>query len=517
MKNKKYQSLITLWLIFLLFTSKYSLFDYDFLIWYDAGAYVLELKKYINTSNHLSVQNFNQEIATFSLLSAWWAIVNINEPIKIYEFFIILVWGMQVLITYSIFKKKSKREKWSMFLLMIIFIFSIISINHLYLFIFRQYLTSVLLLWLILILLLKNIQQTRKNLLIWYFLWVIIFFHKWTASLALPIILSYLLTQKKWDKQIIKSGLTIGTIALMVYLPYLITFKALLIHTIKDFFIFSVENTGGTYVKAQWVSLITGTNSGAFKESFLKKMFFDNALVGMVCILFIASFKVTTNLRKEKFILITLMILIFLFFIGSNFSQRSTYLIIFLICTTLLYNWINNSNHLKIILLGTILVINIPIIMKKSPYILYKRDPSVAEFIKKIDNNNSVIIARSGNNVIPGQLWYLTWEYWKTFDHKLLKMEWWEEIYKNLTQNVLSNWHSNKIFFPKSFKGKKIYILIGKNNDNFSFNSSNKIESKKWDNSQFAEKVMETKYGSQLNNVYIYKTSEDSFIGNQEN
>lgn len=517
MKNKKYQSLITLWLIFLLFTSKYSLFDYDFLIWYDAGAYVLELKKYINVSNYLVVQNFNQEVATFSLLSAWWEMVKIDEPVKIYKFFITLVWGMQVLITYSIFKKISERKKWNVLLLINIFVFSIISINHLYLFIFRQYLTSILLLWLILILLLKNIQQNKKILLIWYFLGVIIFFHKWTATLALPIIISYLLTQEKWIKQIIKSGLTIGIIAFIIYLPYLITFKALLIHTLKDFFIFSVENTGGTYVKGQWVSLITGINSGAFKESFLKKMFFDNPLFGMVCILFISWLKVTKKLKREIYILITLIILIFLFFIGSNFSQRSTYLIIFLMCTALLYNWINSSNLLKVILLGTVLVINIPIILKKSPYILYKRDPSVAEFIKKIDQNNSIIIARSGNNVIPGQLWYLTWEYWKTFDHKLLKTEWWETIFKNLGQEVLSNWHSKKIFFPKWFKGKKIYILIGKNNDNFSFNSTDKIESKKWDKSQFAEKVIETKHGSQLNHVYIYKTDENSFIGTQEN
>ena len=503
---------LSLAIIFGIFASVYLFLGYDFLIWYDAGAYVLELQKYIGARYYSDVQNFNQETATFALLSGFSMLVNETNLITVYKFFTILIALIQILVIYSVFKRYTT-NKANIVLWLIILTLSIISINHLYLFIFRQYITSVFLLTLLLILEIKNINEYKKYLLLGYLLAVIIFFHKWTAMLTLPIMLGFFIEERKRQgKNIITWLLIIVTTILVLYLPYLITFKELLLHTIKGFVSISVNNVDNVYSSGQWVSLITGANS-PYKEGLFKKIFFDNPLTGMIVILWVSSINKIRKNEGNTYLLTALLILIFLYGIWTNFSQRSTYLILLIACWMIFKSIHSNNLLLKIILMIAVLMINTPIILRKSPFIWSKNDPSVLTFIKNVEKENSVIIARTGNNVIPGQLWFLTWEYLSDFNHNIQKAEWGEQIFRNLTKNVLSRWHSENIKFPQALKWKSIYILIGKNNDGFSFDSENKIDSKKWDESALAQKVIETNSGIQLNHVYLYKTNNDSFLG----
>lgn len=476
---------------------------YDFLIGYDSNTYVIEALNYINNKDTKIAQNFLQETGLYLYILELNKISGISQPISLYKILILVITLVQSCIIFLILSNVWGKFKifWAS-----IFILSIVSINHLYLFIFRQYFSaSFLLIWILI--LDKKINFQKKSYIIGYMLWVLLFFHKWSASIYLIILLSFLVTkiiQEKEKMYIFLWIIKIIIISSLIYTPYLIEYKDIFMKTFKDVFVISTNTAQWVYAKGQGTSLIRGGNT-PFKETIIEKIFF-NPFFGIIWIILISEIKKIFFWNKiKKHWLLALIIYIYLIVIEANFSQRTMYIVFLIICLVLKeINSLKRRNVLILILFSILVTGTITVAWKK-PNLNYK-DSLVSEFLMKIPKENSIIVSSGGNNNIPGQLWYLFWEYMHSFSDEVQKDK--NVLTSTFEKDLLTLGHEKNIKIPDFIKEKNIYIVIWSWADGRRYNSLQAVESIKWDKSPYAEKIISWTIGIMhpLKHVYLYKT-----------
>lgn len=486
--------------VVLFFLSQYLFFDYDFLTGYDTGIYVLELNKYLWAPFYKEIQSFYQELGALSLLSGWSFIVNVDQSIDIYRFFMIFLSSLQILVLFAIFRRLLIFKIWLTLAITMIFVFSSVSVNHFYLFIFRQFSTTTFV-WVIILLTLIIKPFSIRTLLLGYFLWIIFFFHKGTSSLVLPLIWFYILLSrgKIFDKM--KYGFYIFFVAFLIYLPYLINYYQILVATVKDFFSMSIDNASWPYNQQTWVSFITWKVT-AYKSTFFQKVFLEDRLFGLVNILLLSKLKKIRLLRKNLLMLMWWFLLFVLFFFDFNFSSRSTHFIFLAVCSLIAV--VPVSYVIISLLLFSFVIDSVPNIIQKVPYLEERSDPGVQRLLTTIDKENSLIIALGSDNNIPAQLGYTTLDYISTFDVFYRKNFLLDPTFQKLPTKIFALWYKEFVPLPEFFQDKNIYIIIGTHKQiKFGYETVDLVPS--WENSIYAEKIFSAPSSKRIKYVYLYK------------